>query len=395
MEHGVTPSLPSQLQLAQVLQVPEADVHALGWPGWLPAYSQTLSFTPADSRIALREATVARTDRRAFLVMTAAAVAGVAQQWAATEPGRLTSALGGQRVDGQLVVWLEQRCADLRALTAVSGEQLRTVVDAHLDTAIDLIDRATYTETAGTRLHAAAAQLALTSGWLRFDQASHGAAQRLWHMALHAAHVADDRDLGAAVLSDLAYQATWLHQPAQAVEILDHARRRTHSPAARSLLDLRRARALAALADPTRCQRALAAAESELDHAAPGTTPPWIAWMSPADLAVDAGRALLDLGKPQRAADALESGLRQLDPARARTRAVFQTYQAEGALADHDLDAAVSHARHALDTALNTGAARCRGLVTSLLPRLEAHRTSHREVTAFVDEAHSRLASVA
>ncbi|MFF7211638.1 hypothetical protein ACFZAU_14055 [Streptomyces sp. NPDC008238] len=62
---------------------------------------------------------------------------------------------------------------------------------------------------------------------------------------------------------------------------------------------------------------------------------------------------------------------------------------------DHDLDAAVSHAHHALDTALNTGAARCRGLVTSLLPRLEAHRASHTAASASLDAARHRLASAA
>jgi hypothetical protein len=146
------------------------------------------------------------------------------------------------------------------------------------------------------------------------------------------------------------------------------------------------------LADTAGCTRALARAESELDHARPENTPQWITWMSEADLHIDAGRALLDLHQPRRAATALNTGLRRLDPTRARSRAVFQTYQAESALHDHDLPAALTHARHALETALDTGAARCTALVNRFLPRLQPH-DHDLDVRDFLHHARTRLAN--
>ncbi|GGX37476.1 hypothetical protein [Streptomyces chryseus] len=63
--------------------------------------------------------------------------------------------------------------------------------------------------------------------------------------ALRATQQAGDRGPGACCLADFAYLATWLHHPAHAVTILDHGATRTRSPAALSLLNVRRTRALA------------------------------------------------------------------------------------------------------------------------------------------------------
>ncbi|MFC4959733.1 hypothetical protein ACFPFX_25930 [Streptomyces mauvecolor] len=193
------------------------------------------------------------------------------------------------------------------------------------------------------------------AGWLHFDQGEHTHAVRHWTGALHAAHAADNRYFGAGILSDIAYAANWLNQPSTAVDILEHARTRTHSAAARSLLDLRRARALAALGDDHNADRALRSAEHELDRARPGYAPAWVSWMSPADLAIDAGRCWLDLGKHQRAETALAEGLQLLDPVRARTRSVMLAYRAEGAPAQPKRPAASNSPTRPSNTSARTG----------------------------------------
>ncbi|WP_138909076.1 hypothetical protein [Streptomyces chryseus] len=170
----------------------------------------------------------------------------------------------------------------MRTLATAHGPLVTNLLQAHLTTVVTLIDTGVYDTPTERRLHICAAELASTFGWLLFDQGRHGAAQRLWSAALHAAYQADDRDLGAGCLADLAYLATWLHHPAHAVTVLDHAATRTRSPAALSLLHVRRARALATLGDTASCTRALTAAGTALDHATPGTTPTWVSWMSPA-----------------------------------------------------------------------------------------------------------------
>ncbi|MFI6689058.1 XRE family transcriptional regulator [Streptomyces sp. NPDC050485] len=370
------PSGDYQMLLADVFGVDHDDVVRHGWPWWLPAYETPHPFTADGSRAALLEVLVAleHPDRRAFLAFTTGALVTTACDWATIEPERLTGALHGRRVDATLLAWLETRTDELRALTNTAAPECTDLIDALLKTTIRLINTGVYDAPSGRRLHQVAASAAQCAGWLHFDQGEHTHAVRHWIGALHAAHAADNRDLGAGILSDMAYAANWLNQPSTAVDILEHARTRTHSAAARSLLDLRRARALAALGDDHNTGRALHSAEHELDRARPGHAPAWVSWMSPADLAIDAGRCWLDLGKHQRAETALTEGLQLLDPARGRTRSVMLAYRAEGALARHDLPTATSIAREALTTARATQAARCIQLADTTLERFAPHR---------------------
>ncbi|WP_345593298.1 XRE family transcriptional regulator [Streptomyces marokkonensis] len=309
--------------------------------------------------------------RQSFLVLSSSTLIEVAADWASIEPRHLAQALDGQSIDAELLTWLEQRSGELRALAAGPHPQVSGLIDAHLNTAIDLITQDRYTAEAGRRLHAVAADLAHCAAWLRFDADRHADAQRHWQAAVHAAHQAGDRDLAAVALSDLAYQATWLSRPADAVRVLEHARSRTRTPAARSLLDVRRARACAVLQDRQGTQHALTSAETELERVRARDTPPVVSWMSMADVNADAGRCWLDLGDPGRADAAIGEGLDELDPRRSRTRAVFLTYRAEGLLHNRDASAAAADARAALDTALDSGAARCVDLVFALIRRLD------------------------
>ncbi|MER7728568.1 helix-turn-helix transcriptional regulator [Streptomyces sp. NPDC096323] len=366
-----TPSEESQLLLAAVLGVPGAALEQLRWPHWLPAFDQPAPFSPEGSRAALREVQITRMDRRSFLVLSSSTLIDIAADWARIEPRHLSQALDGQAVDEELLTWLEQRSSELRALAARPHPRVSALIDAHLNTAIDLLVQDRYAPAAGRRLHAVAAELAHCAAWLRFDADRHADAQRHWQAAVHAAHQAGDRDLAAVALSDLAYQATWLSRPADAIRVLDHARSRARTAAARSLLDVRRARACAVLQDRHGTQRALTSAEAELEQMHPSSTPPVISWMSIADINADAGRCWLDLGDPTRAGTAINSGLSELDPRRARTRAVFLTYRAEGALQDRDATAAAADALAALDTALASGATRCVDLASALIRRLD------------------------
>ncbi|MEW2546654.1 XRE family transcriptional regulator [Streptomyces sp. NPDC047002] len=370
-EHGRVgaPSDLYQELLADVFGVAVEHVRAAGWPWWLPAYDHPLPFNPAGARAAHTEALVEldRPDRRTFLALTTGSLVGMAATWASVEPERLAGALAGHGVDEGLLTWLENSVNTLPALSNTSPQECVDLLSAAMRATISLLDTARYDEPTGRRLCTVLAQAAQCNAWRHFDQARHASAQRHWRTALHAAHAADDRDLGAGILSDLAYSATWLGHPRDAVDILTHARARTRHATARSLLDVRRARALAALHDSTGTTRALSEAEHQLERGHSRTAPAWVAWMSPADLAVDAGRCWLDLDNPQRAAAALDEGLCLLDPTRERTRAIMLTYRAHTALANHHLDAAVADTRSALDTALSTGASRCLDLVRDTL----------------------------
>ncbi|MFF4943769.1 helix-turn-helix domain-containing protein [Streptomyces rubiginosohelvolus] len=397
-EHGRV-GVPSDLYqelLAEVLGIDSARWRTAPWPWWLPAYDRPFPFSPGGASAAHTELLVEldQPDRRTFLVLAAGPLVGMATEWARVEPERLAGALAGSRVDESLLAWLESSVERLPGLANTSPQECADLLGAAMRVTINLLDSARYSEPTGRRLRTVLAQAAQSAAWLHFDQGRHASAQRHWRTALHSAHSADDRDLGAGVLSDLAYSATWLGHPGEAVEILDHARTRTRHATARSLLDVRRARALAVLQDDVGTARALNDAEHQLERGSAQSAPPWVSWMSSADLAVDAGRCWLDLEDPRRATAALDEGLSLLAPERERTRAIMLTYRAHAALAGRDVDAAVSDTRTALDIALGTGASRCLDLVRSTLQEsLEPHRgeAAVRDLRSY---AHQRLTPV-
>ncbi|MGC4950048.1 XRE family transcriptional regulator [Streptomyces sp. DT224] len=361
------PDNDSQLLLADVFEIAPRTVAALGWPHWLPGRDSSIPLGPHSTVPALREALRSSMDRRTFLTYSSAALVGFAHQWAATDPTAIASALDGQAVDAELVDLLEATGQKLTTLVTEQRQHTRTLLDAHLTTVTDLIEDGNYTEPVGSRLHTLAARLSQTVGWHRFDQGKHAAAGRFWHGALHSAHASGDRDLGAGIMSDLAYQATWLKDPKTAAEILRSAIARTEHPTARSLLHLRLARAQAALGEGHACRRSLEGAERELSRTA-GEAPAWCSWMSHADLLVDSGQCLLDLGQPERAHQLIGEGMALLPSARDKTRAVFLTYEAGSYLKAGEADQAAAAAAESLTLANKIGAPRCVALVRELAP---------------------------
>ncbi|MFJ6740813.1 XRE family transcriptional regulator [Streptomyces sp. NPDC091279] len=368
------PNQDSQCWIAEALEVPTADVESLGWPYWLPGYDAPLPLGPVFTVQALREAQRTAMDRRNFMTYSAAALAGLSAQWAAIEPERLTMALNGKAVDSELVDWLEDTSAQLTALPTEQRQHTSKLMDAHLETVTDLIDGDNHNEATRRRLHLLAASLASTCGWHRFDQGHHYAAGKLWNAALTSAHAAHDRDLGAGVLSDFGYQSIWLGEPSAAVGPLGQALIHARHPSARSLLFLRRARAHAALGERSACHRDLSAAETELLSDATDPAPGWCAWMSAADLAVDSGRCLLDLGHAEEARARIDEGISLLPRTRDKTRGIFLTYEAHSLLRSREVEQALAVTTESLDLAERIGAGRCVTLVRELAPAFKPYR---------------------
>ncbi|MEU6966393.1 helix-turn-helix transcriptional regulator [Kitasatospora aureofaciens] len=369
-----TPNTDSQLLIAEVFGVPVSEMETYGWPYWLPGRDEPLPLGAAYTVQALHDAQRASMDRRSFMTFSAISLAGLAAHWAVIEPERLASATGGKQVDAELVDWLEATSQQVTALPTERRQHTVRLMDAHLATVTGLIEDGRYSEGTGRRLHLLAASLATTCGWYRFDQGRHWAAGKLWEAALQSAHAAGDRDHGAGVLSDFAYQANWLGEPKVSVDQLGHALSGTVHPTARSLLFLRRARAHAALGERTACYRDLSEAESALAIEAVDPAPGWCAWMGPADLAVDSGQCLLDLGRTEEAHTRITEGLALLPRARDKTRGVFLTYQARGHLQSKNVEQALAVISESLDLATRIGAPRCITLVRDLAPAFKPYR---------------------
>lgn len=357
-EKRVVPDDLSQMLLSDVFDVPSDQATAMNWPHWLPGHETPAPLGAGLSVAVLRKAVLMAVDRRTFLTSAPAALSSLAFQWATVDPALTAGAAGGRPVDPAVVSWLEESAQGLTSMSTAHRQHTGLLLDGHLETVVNLLEHGGYNRALGKRLHTLASALAQTVAWHRFDHEHHAAANRYWHAAVHSAHEAGDTDMGAGALSDIAYQSIWLGRPRAAVDSLVHALSRTTNPTARSLLTLRKARAHAMLGEARDCYRELAQAERLL-HSTTEEAPRWCAWMSPADLAVDTGRCLMDLGRPGAAHDQITQGVDLLPGSRAKTKAVFLAYEAESLLAGGEIQQAADLARRSLTLAKQIGASRC------------------------------------
>ncbi|MFC9755260.1 helix-turn-helix domain-containing protein [Streptomyces sp. NPDC056921] len=363
----------SQPLIAEVLGIDYAAVAHLGWPNWLPGQDNPLPLGPHNAVPSLREALMSSLDRRSFIAYTSGSLAALAHQWTVTEPRRFARLTTPGEVDAEMLDWLEETGTELIRLATERRQRTRHLLNAHLTTVTEFISESQYTPTAGQRLHTLAASLAQAIAWQHFDERRHASAGRYWHAALHNAHTGHQRDLGAGILSDLAYQLLWLKDARTAADILEHAIPRTQHPAARSLLHLRQARALAVLDEGGLCHRALTAAEKALDTPSYDPAPAWCSWMSHADLAADSGRCLANLGQRRQAHQLMDEGITLLPATRSKTRSVFLTYQAETYLRHGEPEIAAATATRSLHLASRIDAPRCVTMVHDLEPELSRY----------------------
>jgi len=267
-EHwGVVPDLDSQLALAAELGVPEDQVRLGLWPQWLPdgdPVRSSFAWTQVGGLEALTDAREhASVDRRGFIKVAGAPLIGLAEAWLAVEPAQLIAVLGGGRVTIDFVERLEQGVPRLNFLHAQGGGRARKLIDAELGMVVDVLKRSTYTAAVGKRLYRLAAELGKMAGWASFDAGLHAGAQRYWVAALHAAHAAGDRPLGANILKLMSLQCYDFALPNEALALARgaYAGARQAMPRAAAMLALWEARVHAALGDAAACENLIARAD--------------------------------------------------------------------------------------------------------------------------------------
>jgi tetratricopeptide (TPR) repeat protein/transcriptional regulator with XRE-family HTH domain len=329
-EHrGVVPDRVSQLALAAELGVPTEKVESHPWPAWLPtgdAVRVDYPWTSSGSLTALLDVVDnAMTDRRGFLTVSGNGVSLLASEWLSLEPSHLAAAVGGGRVDSQIVSQIEHSIPGLRHMDErLGGESVRRLVDAELGVVTDLLCLGTYDEPLGRRLHGAAAELARVAGWVSFDAGYHTAAQRYWVTALHAAHAADERIVGANVFKNMALQCVDFGRPREALELAEGAVASlgTVSGRVRAMLEMRLARAHAALGDAAACGRAMVVSEKALARQS-NADPGWSHLFDESEFQAQIGQCYADLGRLGQADEWFAQALERHPRTRIRDRATY------------------------------------------------------------------------
>lgn len=319
-----------------------------------------------------------RVKRRDVLLLTGTALTAPAHQWLIHDPGPLISGLAGRRVSPELADRFTAMIGELRAMDDVAGGgTVLALAQQQFGVVAELLDQASYDEPTGRRFHGVLAQLGQLCGWSAYDDGQQGMAQRYYVTALRAAHSADDRPLGAHILSCMAEQAARQGQATEAVTLIDTALagvRGRQTPRLLAELHIRQACALAVLNDVPACTAAVSRARAFVEPQE--NDPPWLYWVSNADITSFAGECLLRVGQADRAAVLIEEGIRFFDGSFIRDRALYSIHLAN-ALAQpgkqRDLDAAARQGMEAIRLAGSLDSNRNIDLLHALSSQLRPH----------------------
>jgi hypothetical protein len=359
----------------------------LGWGGAdVEAVSAVsglvLPWTVAGSLRAVRVMTDAGSvDRRILLTLLGGAACAPAHEWLIARPDAGAARSSGMPLPVGVVDDLDDIVGRLRRMDdQVGSGTLLHLVRAHLRHVVGLLDQRRYPDSVGRRLHATAGELMRLGGWLSFDSGQHPQAQRYWVAALHAAHAAGDRALGANIVGFMSAQAIDLGQIRESATLAETARAGYPgaTPRVAAILDLRAAEAYACDRAATECRRALDAAFDRLgDSPSSSGEPDWCYWLDEAVSHAVAGRCYLRLQDWGRARQHLRTALRLQDPG----------YRREGAQSDIELattylrqdqpevDHAVTLATRAVETLSGeVDSARCVGHLARLVGDLAPYR---------------------
>ncbi|MGO4612989.1 hypothetical protein AB4305_03430 [Nocardia sp. 2YAB30] len=283
-----------------------------------------------------------------------------------------------------LIAYLEQDLLQLRRLDdGHGGELVLRTVTHRLSLAIDLLADSSYKAGIGRRLLSAVGQMAQLAGWLGFDLGRHGFAQRMYLLGLRAAAASGDRQLGALILSCIAFQQTWRNRPHDAVAIMSTVTQKLRgaaTPRVAALIAMREARAFATTGMPHETSAALERAHGALARGPHEDDPAWTYWMDETVLTSEAGRCYLHLGDTQRAETELAKGLAQLGDDASRDRVLYglslSLAHARGTAGRQDLELACYEAGQVLPMLPKVGSVRCRNLIEMIRTELHPHRST-------------------
>jgi tetratricopeptide (TPR) repeat protein len=247
-----------------------------------------------------------------------------------------------------------------------------------------------------------ASELAYLVGWMAFDNAEHGIAQRFFTVAVKLASEADDPPMAGHILRAMAHQAVDLGHTREALALasasLDGRRYALAAPRERALLGVVHARALAISGQSQDAAAALLRAENDLASAAPGDDEPGrVFFFGEASLAHETACALRDSGDLSSAISQFRRSVRTRKAATfTRTHAVTLGYLGAIQIQQGNLEQACSTWSTALDAMNGIRSGRTRQLATDMRSLLTPfHRRGISAATDVDRRAAAYLAGVA
>ncbi|WP_119291138.1 regulator [Streptomyces sp. YIM 130001] len=285
----------------------------------------------------------------------------------------------GQRVTSGDIAALRSVGELFRALDhAYGGGHARQALVRYLEHETEPMLRGVYSEPAGRRLFAAAADLTRLAGWTSYDIAAHGLAQRYFVQALRLSQAAADRAYGSYVLVTMSRQAVYLGHGREAVQLARVAQQGVGAsapPVVQALLHAVEARAHGVLGEVRACTASVVRAERAMAAARPGDEVPyWARYFDEGQLADEFAHCHRDLLQYRAAAQHAERSLQLRAPAFARSRVFCRVVLATARLGLGELDQACVLGAEAAQQASEMRSARATEYVRDFERRLEPYR---------------------
>jgi hypothetical protein len=170
-------------------------------------------------------------------------------------------------------------------------------VTAELRNVVDLVEYANYDMSTGRRLLTVVADLAQLLGWLYFDSSRYGSAERYLLLSVGVCRALNARDRAANAIGMLSYVSAFAGHGPQAVRLAEAAGTecRTGAPLLRARLLGRDATAAAADGDLARFRRHADGAATLLAGTRVPDSGSFLYYLSPMQLAAEAGQGLVVL----------------------------------------------------------------------------------------------------
>ncbi|MCA2178462.1 hypothetical protein LDL08_19930 [Nonomuraea glycinis] len=240
-------------------------------------------------------------DRRQFLAISGSGLTAVVAHYldGTAGHGRYLAQPTADTSEASLIEQIESQLPRLQALDDEHGGARHLgYIGAQFRSIGFLLHESGHSDAVTARLLQALAEVGQLAGWMAFDAAHHGLAQRYFVTALRAAHQVNDLPLCAHILADLSFQAASRDHPADAITLGEAARRASDAaPAAvRASVLSRLAFAYSTAGRYADFQRSRSLAGELVDQPLTGYEPRWMYFLTPNHLDCQAGYALIHLG---------------------------------------------------------------------------------------------------
>src|SRR3569833_334806 len=213
-----------------------------------------------------------------------------------------------------------------------------------------------YGDEVGRDLLSAAGEATMLAGWMAYDTASLGLAQRYYTQALRMAQAAGDRQLGGEILTCMAYVADSAGAPGDAIHLCEYALNITKGRVSSrvisyvySVMSRCMASAPDALRDRPATLTALGAADRHFTRPLDGSENPWVAGIDFCGLQTQAAHILSELGIIGRAHEAVSTALGGRDENHRRAVAFCKIYLGMLYAKEDDAEAAVAAGNEVLN----------------------------------------------